>query len=67
MTQLVKQPTAAPTRKLVRGAASAVIVAVVQQLAAKYPPIAFLADPELAAALPVLFFAGIAYVVKERA
>ena len=67
MTNLTTQPTKAPTRKLSAGASSAVIIAVVQQLAARYEPLAFLADPEIAAAVPVLIFALASYVAKERA
>ena len=69
MTELVKQPSKAPTRKMLAGAAAGIITAALQQWAIAVsdavPALAFLGTPGVEELLPILAYFAAGYIVKE--
>lgn len=70
MTELVSQPTLAPTRKVIAAAVAGIIAAALTSWLEKTSEttqwLDFLAVPTVSEAVPVLAALAAAYVVKER-
>ena len=68
---LMNQPTAVPTRKMLYGAVSAVATVAAQQvtvaIAGAHPLLTWMASDAAMQALPVIVGFGVGYLVKERA
>ncbi len=67
---LVNQPSARPSRKVLMGAIAGILAAGLNALLAwlleSYPPFAWLDDPQVRGAVPILAATAAGYIFRER-
>ena len=70
MTELVNQPTAAPSRKVFNGAVTAIVTAGLQHtvvaLAGDVPALSWLGQDAVLTALPIIAGYAVSYYMAER-